>query len=549
LFGGRNIDNSTNLIIEKSVKEDILEKDSNGNNAPDARVLLSKRVNVNILYHPTFTRDDIEVQWSRLAPKYQYFERYQNLSTNVAQHVDFIKGWQTDIPAWRVICVLDFASWWRKESFMKSVLTISTTNVSVFPEMKFVLTKHVKNISEDDSGGVSLLQQIQDEHDLFDLVLAPSLLHSVYDPLLVLKEIKQKMKLGGYIFVGASTVQRMNIPSHFFHFMPMGLVAVLMSAGFQVKHVGQFGSWAHEIELLHDLDKNEIVSASLLRVKGGGFVSNDPARPDRVWALAQLVRGSEVFVDILADRSKGRNISHFLLNASQIQSLWNRIRPTPNYFYQHKHINKYFTENPATQWVRTWMNGKEFSRVVCLLDFHRWSLKYGFNNVKNLLITDDDPELHFIQAQKKITYKHTRDGGDLHYIEEAEVPSDCVDFVLFSQTLEHLYDPLLCLMNLRDKLKVNGMIFSSVPTLNTQHMTPHHFFHYTPFGLATIMERAGFEVLEVGQYGSWKFEQKVLGELSWPDHTNFIVGGELDIDPRRPDNVWVLARKKESLNC
>ncbi len=195
------------------------------------------------------------------------------------------------------------------------------------------------------------------------------------------------------------------------------------------------------------------------------------------------------------------------------------------------------------------MNGKEFSRVVCLLDFHRWSLKYGFNTINKLLITDDDPELRFLQPQTTITYKHTRDGGsgDLHYINEAEVPNEYFDFVLFSQTLEHLYDPFLCLMNLRDKLQVHGMIFTSVPTLNMQHMTPHHFFHYTPFGLATIMERSGFEVLEVGQYGSWSFEEKVLGELSWPDHTNFIVGGELDIDPRRPDNVWVLAKKGHSI--
>jgi len=44
-FGDRIVHISTNLILEKNVQEDILEKDSNGNNAPDARLLLLKRVN------------------------------------------------------------------------------------------------------------------------------------------------------------------------------------------------------------------------------------------------------------------------------------------------------------------------------------------------------------------------------------------------------------------------------------------------------------------------------------------------------------------------
>ena len=61
-------------------------------------------------------------------------------------------------------------------------------------------------------------------------------------------------------------------------------------------------------------------------------------------------------------------------------------------------------------------------------------------------------------------------------------------------------------------------------------------------GLTAIMHNAGFEVLELGQYGSWQFENNILGQLSWADYHSYVRGGILDIDPQRPDNIWVLAR-------
>jgi hypothetical protein len=238
-------------------------------------------------------------------------------------------------------------------------------------------------------------------------------------------------------------------------------------------------------------------------------------------------------------------LRHGCLESKRIAEIWRRVRPTPQYFEQLKGIDTYFERNPATQWIKQWWHGKEFSRVICLLDFHRWSLKHGFAITNHLLVTDpNDPELRFMRANSMVQYVHQPEKllGDLHLIDDPSVRDLFFDFVLFSQTLEHLYDPFLCLVNIRAKMRVGGLIFTSVPTVNHQHMTPHHFFHYTPMGLTAIMHNAGFEVLELGQYGSWQFENNILGQLSWADYHSYVRGGILDIDPQRPDNIWVLAR-------
>jgi len=68
--------------------------------------------------------------------------------------------------------------------------------------------------------------------------------------------------------------------------------------------------------------------------------------------------------------------------------------------------------------------------------------------------------------------------GDLHRVPLELVPRLGYDFVLFSQTLEHLYDPFLAVRNLFDLMVPGGYIFTSTPAENIPHMVPSHFFHY-----------------------------------------------------------------------
>lgn len=95
-------------------------------------------------------------------------------------------------------------------------------------------------------------------------------------------------------------------------------------------------------------------------------------------------------------------------------------------------------------------------------------------------------------------------------------------------------------------------------------MTPVHFFHYTPMGVAILLVQVGFVVIETGQFGSFHYESMLLGELAtdkrWPTWVDLMRRNqqqnknETDRDDRvkenailnqewNPDQVWILVQK------
>ena len=100
---------------------------------------------------------------------------------------------------------------------------------------------------------------------------------------------------------------------------------------------------------------------------------------------------------------------------------------------------------------------------------------------------------------------------------------------------------------------------TQVPALNIQHQTPFHFQHFTPMGLAMHMVQAGFQIVEVGQWGNLDYETQLLSQLHWPGYSVLAnlargrsgPGGVYDggADPliindrRHPCQVWTLVRR------
>ena len=77
-------------------------------------------------------------------------------------------------------------------------------------------------------------------------------------------------------------------------------------------------------------------------------------------------------------------------------------------------------------------------------------------------------------------------GNDSHY-----------DVVLMLQVLEHLEYPVKALKEINRILKEGGVLFLSVPQGAGDHCEPHHYFNYTQYGLRSVLEQAGFEVLSM----------------------------------------------------
>lgn len=184
--------------------------------------------------------------------------------------------------------------------------------------------------------------------------------------------------------------------------------------------------------------------------------------------------------------------------------------------------------------------GKDYPRVPCVLEFETYVKKHNIFAETILTADDTDPEIEMIPHNEVITlpYNPATEEGDLHTF---QMERRDFDFVLLGQTLEHLYDPMLCLMNFFAHMKPGGYLFASVPTFNIPHSTPVHFQQYFPDGLAILMYRAGFEIIEVGQWGNRNYAGMMVDGYKWPDVN--AMEKPIRNDAGFPVNTWVLVRK------
>jgi SAM-dependent methyltransferase len=70
------------------------------------------------------------------------------------------------------------------------------------------------------------------------------------------------------------------------------------------------------------------------------------------------------------------------------------------------------------------------------------------------------------------------------------------DGALCSQVLEHVFTPETFLVEISRVLRPGGTLVLAVPFVWDEHEQPHDFARYSSFGLRSLLERAGFEVLE-----------------------------------------------------
>lgn len=90
-------------------------------------------------------------------------------------------------------------------------------------------------------------------------------------------------------------------------------------------------------------------------------------------------------------------------------------------------------------------------------------------------------------------------------IEEIPVPDNTYDYVLCTQVLEHVPDPVAAVRELHRVLRVSGQLFITVPQGYGIHGEPYNFFYFTRFGLDLVLKKAGFEVINIQERGGYFF--------------------------------------------
>lgn len=75
------------------------------------------------------------------------------------------------------------------------------------------------------------------------------------------------------------------------------------------------------------------------------------------------------------------------------------------------------------------------------------------------------------------------------------------DTVIFSDVIEHVFDPGFALTEIYRVLRNNGTLLLSVPFFYWLHEEPYDFFRYTEHALKRLSEECGFEILVLDRYG------------------------------------------------
>lgn len=76
------------------------------------------------------------------------------------------------------------------------------------------------------------------------------------------------------------------------------------------------------------------------------------------------------------------------------------------------------------------------------------------------------------------------------------------DTVLMTSVLEHLSTPAMALAETRRILRTDGALLLQVPFLYRVHEEPHDYFRYTRFGIRSLLEQAGLDVVAGETYGN-----------------------------------------------
>ena len=88
-------------------------------------------------------------------------------------------------------------------------------------------------------------------------------------------------------------------------------------------------------------------------------------------------------------------------------------------------------------------------------------------------------------------------------------------------------------------MKVGGIFYANAPVNNIPHSAPEHYYTgITPVGLGVMAKLAGFEILEIGQWGNLDLLKKMF-TTGWADYRRALSHNEIEC----PITAWILAKK------
>jgi len=101
-------------------------------------------------------------------------------------------------------------------------------------------------------------------------------------------------------------------------------------------------------------------------------------------------------------------------------------------------------------------------------------------------------------------HPHLNEDIDIIYDPNSSFPlaDNEFDSVFSTEVFEHVFNLEHVLRELRRVLKINGMLLISTPFCIAEHEQPNDFARYSSFGLKSLLERNGFQIIQQEKIGT-----------------------------------------------
>jgi SAM-dependent methyltransferase len=224
---------------------------------------------------------------------------------------------------------------------------------------------------------------------------------------------------------------------------------------------------------------------------------------------------------------------------------------------------------PSPDWVRRTHYSIDSSNhhYIVLSFLHKWMLERGASAANGHLLDYGcggqpyraifEPIVKSYVAADIAAYGDKK--LDVLLVPNKRVPlPDCsFDTVLASQTLEHVPDPPFYIGECARLLRPGGVLILTAPMQWRHHEIPYDYFRFTRFGIESLLENGGFEIVEKSSTGGVfaLIGQILLNHIAEkgvhkPQLNRLINQIALWLDRRYPDgddviNWMFLARRRE----
>jgi hypothetical protein len=135
---------------------------------------------------------------------------------------------------------------------------------------------------------------------------------------------------------------------------------------------------------------------------------------------------------------------------------------------------------------------------------HRYTLKYLKNKIKStdtiLDIGQRNPLTDKLQSLVYCKIDNTSGALDTYFSN----PSTIYDVIIYSHTIEHQYNPLNTLIQIKEVMDLNTRMFIFLPRRTKILWTKYHYHEIDDYRMRLLIDRAGLKIVSSKLFKTWR---------------------------------------------